>query len=87
MTGDDTATRQSPASSDSANQSAGGDGSNATAYGNGSPFQALGVARLRTRMQEQFELSDQTMTIEPRHFYASVHAAVDACVCSRAAPA
>jgi sulfate permease, SulP family len=47
----------------------------------------LVVARLRTRMQEQFELSGLTATIGPQHFHPSVQAAVDACVRSRKAPA
>jgi MFS superfamily sulfate permease-like transporter len=38
----------------------------------------LVVARLRTGMQEQFELSGLTETIEPQHFYPTVHAAVQA---------
>jgi sulfate permease, SulP family len=38
----------------------------------------LAVARLRTRMQEQFELSGLTETIGPQHFYPTVHAAVQA---------
>src|SRR6476660_3146062 len=37
----------------------------------------LVVARLRTRMEEQFELSGLTETIGPEHFYATVHAAVE----------
>jgi hypothetical protein len=40
MTADHAATRQSPPSSDSRDQSADGDGSDATVYGKGSPFQA-----------------------------------------------
>jgi anti-anti-sigma regulatory factor len=39
----------------------------------------LAVARLRTRMEEQFELAGLKETIGPRHFYPSVHAAVQAC--------
>jgi sulfate permease, SulP family len=38
----------------------------------------LAVARLRTRMQEQFELSGLTKTIGPRQFYPTVDAAVQA---------
>jgi high affinity sulfate transporter 1 len=38
----------------------------------------LVVARLRTRMEEQFELSSLTETIGPEHFYPTVHAAVEA---------
>jgi SulP family sulfate permease len=38
----------------------------------------LVVARLRTRMQEQFELAGLTETIGPQRFYPSVHAAVEA---------
>jgi high affinity sulfate transporter 1 len=38
----------------------------------------LVVARLRTGMQEQFELSGLTETIGPQHFYPTVHAAVQA---------
>ena len=38
----------------------------------------LAVARLRTRMQEQFELSGLTETIGADHFYPTVHAAVQA---------
>jgi SulP family sulfate permease len=47
----------------------------------------LVVARLRTRMQEQFELSGLTETIGPQHFYPTVHAAVEAFVRSQKAPA
>jgi SulP family sulfate permease len=47
----------------------------------------LVVARLRTRMQEQLERSELGRTIGRQHFYPSVHAAVDECVRSRAAPA
>ena len=38
----------------------------------------LAVARLRTRMQDQFELAGLTETIGSRHFYPTVHAAVQA---------
>ena len=38
----------------------------------------LVVARLRTRMEEQFEFSGLTETIGPEHFYPTVHAAVEA---------
>jgi len=38
----------------------------------------LAVARLRTRMQEQFELSGLTKTIGRRHFYPTVDAAIQA---------
>jgi high affinity sulfate transporter 1 len=38
----------------------------------------LVVARLRTRMREQFELSGLAETIGPEHFYPTVHAAVQA---------
>ena len=38
----------------------------------------LAVARLRTRMQEQFELASLTETIGSQHFYPTVHAAVQA---------
>jgi sulfate permease, SulP family len=37
----------------------------------------LVVARLRTRMQEQFQLAGVTKTIGAENFYPSVHAAVD----------
>ena len=37
----------------------------------------LVVARLRTPMQEQFQLADVTKTIGTENFYPSVHAAVD----------
>jgi SulP family sulfate permease len=47
----------------------------------------LVVARLRTRMQEQFELSNLTRTIGPQHFYPSVQAAVEECVRYQTAPA
>jgi MFS superfamily sulfate permease-like transporter len=40
----------------------------------------LVVARLRTRMEESFELAGVTETIGREHFYPSVRAAVDACV-------
>ena len=40
----------------------------------------LVVARLRTRMSEQFELAGLTKVIGAKHFYPSVRAAVDACV-------
>lgn len=39
----------------------------------------LVVARLRTRMWEEFEEAGLTETIGPRRFYPSVRAAVDAC--------
>jgi sulfate permease, SulP family len=45
------------------------------------------VARLRTRMQEQFELAGLNEAIGTGHFYPSVHAAVDAFVGARAVPA
>ena len=45
------------------------------------------VARLRTRMQEQFELAGLNEAIGAGHFYPSVHAAVDAFDGSRAVPA
>jgi Lhr-like helicase len=38
----------------------------------------LVVARLRTRMQEDFERAGLTETIGPQHFYPTVHAAVQA---------
>jgi sulfate permease, SulP family len=38
----------------------------------------LVVARLRTRMYEQFELSGLAATIGPEHFYPTVHAAAEA---------
>jgi SulP family sulfate permease len=47
----------------------------------------LVVARLRTRMQEQFELSGLTETIGSQHFYPTVHAAVEAFLRSQKAPA
>lgn len=40
----------------------------------------LVVARLRTRMEESFELAGVTETIGREHFYPSVRKAVDACV-------
>jgi sulfate permease, SulP family len=40
----------------------------------------LVVARLRTRMEKQFEVAGVTETIGRERFYPSVHAAVDACV-------
>ncbi|MGZ8697306.1 MAG: SulP family inorganic anion transporter [Gaiellaceae bacterium] len=40
----------------------------------------LVVARLRTRMEDQFELAGLTDTIGPERFYPSVRAAVEACV-------
>ena len=40
----------------------------------------LVVARLRTRMEEQFELAGVTETIGRERFFPTVHAAVDACV-------
>jgi anti-anti-sigma factor len=39
----------------------------------------LVVARLKTRMEEQFELAGVTETIGRERFYPSVRAAVDAC--------
>jgi anti-anti-sigma regulatory factor len=39
----------------------------------------LVVARLRTRMQEQFELAGVTETIGRERFYPTVEAAVRAC--------
>jgi sulfate permease, SulP family len=39
----------------------------------------LVVARLRTRMEEQFELASVTETIGRERFYPSVRAAVEAC--------
>jgi sulfate permease, SulP family len=45
----------------------------------------LVVARLRTRMQDQFELAGVTATIGRERFYPSVRAAVDAYVASRQA--
>ena len=47
----------------------------------------LVVARLRTRMQDQFELSGLTETIGPEHFYPTVHAAVQEIVRSQEGPA
>jgi high affinity sulfate transporter 1 len=47
----------------------------------------LVVARLRTRMQEQFKLSGLTETIGPEHFYPTVHAAVQAFARSEGAQA
>ena len=47
----------------------------------------LVVARLRTRMQEQFELSGLSKTIGADHFYPTVHAAVEAFVRFQKAPA
>jgi high affinity sulfate transporter 1 len=47
----------------------------------------LAVARLRTGMQEQFELSGLTETIGPQHFYPTVHAAVQAFARSQPPPA
>jgi sulfate permease, SulP family len=38
----------------------------------------LAVARLRTRMEEQFELSGLTEVIGPEHFYPTVRGAVQA---------
>jgi MFS superfamily sulfate permease-like transporter len=38
----------------------------------------LVVARLRTRMQEQFDVSGLAEAIGPEHFYRTVHAAVQA---------
>jgi SulP family sulfate permease len=46
----------------------------------------LAVARLRTRMQEQFELSGLTETIGPQRFYPTVHAAVQASAPTEAKP-
>ena len=40
----------------------------------------LAVARLRTRMEQQFELAGLTETIGSQHFYPTVHAAVEAFV-------
>ncbi|MGZ8692348.1 MAG: STAS domain-containing protein, partial [Gaiellaceae bacterium] len=40
----------------------------------------LVVARLRTRMEDQFALAGLTDTIGPERFYPSVRAAVEACV-------
>jgi SulP family sulfate permease len=47
----------------------------------------LVVARLRTSMQEQFELSGLTEVIGPEHFYPTVHGAVEAFDRSHSAPA
>jgi SulP family sulfate permease len=47
----------------------------------------LVIARLKTRMQEQFELSGLTETIGSRHFYPTVRAAVEAFLRSQKAPA
>jgi high affinity sulfate transporter 1 len=46
----------------------------------------LAVARLRTRMQEQFELSGLTETIGSQHFYPTVQAAVQAFAPTQAEP-
>ena len=45
----------------------------------------LVVARLRTHMEEQFELSGLTEVIGPEHFHPTVHGAVQAFDRSRAA--
>ncbi len=47
----------------------------------------LVVARLRTHMAEQFDLSGLTQVIGPEHFYPTVHGAVQAFDRSQAAPA
>ena len=47
----------------------------------------LVVARLRTRMQEQFEHAGLTETIGPERFYPTVRAAVQAIDRSQTAPA
>jgi SulP family sulfate permease len=47
----------------------------------------LVVARLRTHMEEQFELSGLTDVIGPEHFYPTVHGAVEAFDRSHSAPA
>jgi sulfate permease, SulP family len=47
----------------------------------------LAVARLRTRMEESFELAGLTETIGREHFYPTVRAAVEAFVRSQKAPA
>ena len=44
------------------------------------------VARLRTRMQEQFLSSGLTKTIGREHFYPTVEAAVRACSAAHARP-
>ena len=40
----------------------------------------LVVARLRTRMEQSFELAGVTDAIGREHFYPSVRAAVEACI-------
>ncbi len=46
----------------------------------------LVIARLRTHMQEQFDLSGLTEVIGPEHFHPTVHGAVDAIDRSQTAP-
>jgi hypothetical protein len=47
----------------------------------------LVVGRLRARTEEQFELAGLAQTIEPEHFYPTVHAAVHAFARSESAQA